>query len=84
MKSFLNHLHEKREWVLWGLPRGKRDPLDAQILYTQAKSEADVERVKRLAAKDGWHSFRVQVIDLSKPFDAGAAFGGAVKKGKKR
>lgn len=81
MKSFLNHLQEKREWVLWGLPRGKRDPIDAQILYTQAQSEADVERVKRLAAKDGWHSFRVQVLDLSKPFDAGAAFGKAVREG---
>ena len=81
MKSFLNHLHEKREWVLWGLPRGKRDRIHERILYTQAKSEADVERVKALAAKDGWHSFRVQVLDLSKPFDAGAAFGRAVREG---
>lgn len=81
MKSFLNHLHEKREWVLWGLPRGKRDRIHERILYTQAKSEADVERVKALAAKDGWHSFRVQTLDLSKPFNASAAFGKAVREG---
>jgi len=81
MKSFVHHLHEAREWVLWGLPRGKRDRIHERILYTQAKSEADLERVKALAAKDGWHSFRVQTIDLSKPFNAGAAFGKAVREG---
>jgi hypothetical protein len=81
MKSFTQHLHEAREWVLWGLPRGKRDRIHERILYTQARSEADVERVKALAAKDGWHSFRVQVLDLSKPFNAGAAFGAAVREG---
>jgi hypothetical protein len=81
VRGFLHHLHEKREWVLWGLPRGKRDRIHERILYTQAKSEADLERVKRLAAQDGWHSFRVQTLDLSKPFDAGAAFGRAVREG---
>jgi len=81
MKRFGNYLNEGKEWVLWGLPRGKRDHIDAQILYTQAKNEADIERVKALAKKDGWHSFRVQVLDLSKPFNASAAFGKAVREG---
>ena len=81
MKGFGNYLTEAKEWVLWGLPRGKRDRIHEKILYTQAKSEADVERVKGLAAKDGWHSFRVQVLDLSKPFNASAAFGKAVREG---
>jgi len=81
MKGFSNYLTEAKEWVLWGLPRGKRDRIHEKILYTQAKSEADVERVKALAAKDGWHSFRVQVLDLSKPFNASAAFGKAVREG---
>lgn len=84
MSEGLKHntnLNEAKEWVLWGLPRGKRDRIHEKILYTQAKSEADVERVKALAAKDGWHSFRVQVLDLSKPFDARAAFGKAVREG---
>ena len=81
MKGFAQRLDEAREWVLWGLPRGKRDRIHERILYTQAKSEADLERVKALAAKDGWHSFRVQTLDLSKPFNAGAAFGKAVREG---
>ena len=81
MKGFCNYLTEAKEWVLWGLPRGKRDSIHERILYTQAKSEADLERVKALAAKDGWHSFRVQTIDLSKPFNASAAFGRAVREG---
>lgn len=81
MKGFAQRLNEAREWVLWGLPRGKRDRIHERILYTQAKSEADLERVKALAAKDGWHSFRVQVLDLSKPFNASAAFGKAVREG---
>ena len=83
MKSFTHHLSEAKEWVLWGLPRGKRDRIHEKILYTQARSEADVERVKALAAKDGWHSFRVQVLDLSKPFNASAAFGKAVREKQK-
>ena len=81
MKGFGNYLTEAKEWVLWGLPRGKRDRIHERILYTQAKSEADLERVKALAAKDGWHSFRVQTLDLSKPFNASAAFGRAVREG---
>jgi hypothetical protein len=52
------------EYVLWGTPKGSNDPIDEKVLYTQGKTEADIERVKGLAAKEGWHSFRVQVLDL--------------------
>ncbi len=75
---------ESREWVLWALPKGETDPIHERILYTQARSEAEVKRVQALAARDGWHSFRVQVLDLSKPFNAGAAFAAAVKPPKAR
>lgn len=67
-----------KEYVLWGLPKGETDHLHAKILYTRGKDMADVERVKKLAAAEGWHTFSVQVIDLSKPFDARDAFGRTV------
>jgi len=68
------------EYVLWGLPKGATDALHQKILYTQGKTMADVERVKRAASLDGWHTFRVQTLDLSQPFNAGAAFAGSVRK----
>lgn len=80
-------LHEKNpgarrnpEYVLWGTPRGETDALHAKVLYTQGKTMDDVRRVQALAARDGWHSFRVQTLDVSKPFDASKAFAGAVRK----
>lgn len=54
---------DAEELILWGVPKGKKDQLHAQILSTQAKSSADVERVKAAASKDGWHSFRVQKLN---------------------
>ena len=77
-------VHESagREYVLWGLPQGENDALHSTILYTQGKTPADVERVKKLAARDGWHSFRVQVLDLSKGWDASGAFAGTVRRRK--
>jgi hypothetical protein len=64
----------EKEYVLWGLPKGSNDHLDAVVLLSCGRSPEDVEKVKKLASKEGWHTFRVQVIDLSKPFDASAAF----------
>ncbi len=69
-----------KEYILWGIPRGQTDHLHAQVLYTQGKTIADVERIKKLAKADGWHSFRVQVLDTSKPWDAGAAFASTVRR----
>jgi hypothetical protein len=57
------------ELVLWGVPRGSADRLDERVLYTQGKSMADIERVKRQAEKDGWHSFRVQTLNLQEKPD---------------
>ena len=58
----------EKEYVLWGLPKGETDRLHEKVLYTQAKTPAQMEAAKRRAAADGWHSFRVQILDLSKPF----------------
>ena len=65
------------EYVLWGLPRGSTDPLDARVLLSNGRTLQDVETVKRVSSLDGWHSFRIQTLNLSKPFDASGAFVGA-------
>jgi hypothetical protein len=57
-----------KEYVLWGLPKGKTDRLHEEILSTKAKTPSQMDEIKRRAAKDGWHSFRVQILDLSKPY----------------
>jgi hypothetical protein len=72
-------LTEAKEYILWAVPKGETDQLHAQPIYTQGRSPQDVERVKALAAKEGWHSFRMQVLDLSQPFDAPKAFAKAVR-----
>ena len=69
----------QREIILWGIPQGETDPLYEKVLYTKGKTMADVERVKAIAARDGWHTFRVQTIDLSQPFDAQRAFAGGLR-----
>lgn len=53
-----------KEYVLRGLPKGSSDHLDAAILSTQVRTPAEMEAVKKRAAKDGWHSFSVQILDL--------------------
>lgn len=58
----------EKEYVLWGLPKGKTDRLHEKVLSTKAKTPAQMDEIKRRAAKDGWHSFRVQILDLSKPY----------------
>lgn len=69
---------EEPQFILWGRPAGETDALYEKPLYTKGRSLEDVERVKAIAARDGWHTFRVQRLDLSQPFDAQAAFAGGV------
>jgi len=56
-----------KEIIVWGLPAGEQDPLKEAILSTQCHNQTDVERIRRVASADGWHSFRCQIIDGSKP-----------------
>lgn len=68
-----------REYVVWGLPAGSTDAIDARVLLSNGRSAQDVDRVKRAAGADGWHTFTVQTIDLAAPLDIRAAFAAAVK-----
>jgi hypothetical protein len=52
------------ELVLWGLPKGEADRLYEVVLSTQCKTVAEVEKIKSLAKKDGWHGFRIQKLNL--------------------
>jgi hypothetical protein len=54
------------EMVLWGLPKGETDALYQVVLLTNGTHEK-IARVKVLAARDGFHSFRVQHLDGSVP-----------------
>lgn len=52
------------EKVLYGIPKGETESYTAVLLLSNA-TDAKIEQVKVLAAKDGFHSFRVASIDLS-------------------
>ena len=69
----------EKEYVLWGLPKGETDAIHQQVLSTQAKTPAQMEDVKKRAAAAGWHSFRVQILDLSKPYKGFARSGAKAK-----
>jgi len=57
-----------KETVLYGLPEGSTERYEEVLLLTNATPET-IERVKALAARDGFHSFRVAEINLSTPPD---------------
>jgi len=65
-----------RERALWALPAGESDRLHEQVL-TSTTDPARIETVKALATADGWHGFRVQVLDVSLPDFVGAIVKGA-------
>lgn len=52
------------ETVLYGLPKDATERYEEVLLLTKATPKS-IERVKVLAARDGFHSFRVAKIDLS-------------------
>jgi hypothetical protein len=57
-----------KETVLYGIPKGKTERYDEVLLLTNATPES-IDKVKVLAAKDGFHSFRIATIDLTTPPD---------------
>lgn len=59
------------ETVLYGIPKGETERYMEVLLLTNATAEK-IERVKVLAAADGFHSFRVATVDLSVPPQFGA------------
>jgi hypothetical protein len=56
------------ETLLYGLPKDATERYEEVLLLSNATPEL-IERVKVLATRDGFHSFRVAQIDLSVPPD---------------
>jgi len=56
------------ETILYGLPKGATERYEEQLLLTNATPEL-IEQVKVMASRDGFHSFRVAEVDLTKPPD---------------
>lgn len=57
----------KAEYILWALPKGSNDRMEEKPMTSMPLTMEQVEKVKQAAAKDGWHSFRVQTDDFSAP-----------------
>ena len=57
-----------KETILYGIPKGATERYEEVLLLTNATPEK-IEQVKVLASRDGFHSFRVAVVDLSVPPD---------------
>jgi hypothetical protein len=53
------------EYVLYGIPKGETESYMEVILLSDASDSVRVEKVKAIAAKDGFHSFRVAKIDMT-------------------
>ena len=51
-------------YVLWGTPAGETDALHEQPL-TERPTAKECELVSKVAARDGWHSFRI--VPLGRP-----------------
>lgn len=66
------------KYILWAIPKGKTDRLDEVPLTSMPISQANVDRVKKAAGADGWHSFRTTVEDGAVP-DFGRAIKEAVE-----
>lgn len=54
-----------KEIVLWGIPKNETDRLYEVVLANNCRNSADIEKVKAAASKDGFHSFRVFILDLN-------------------
>ena len=55
------------EYLLYGIPAGETERYAEALLATRLASPAAAEKIKALAAKDGFHSFRVAKFDGSPP-----------------
>ena len=53
------------ELILWALPAGETDRLYEKIMSSHCRTVHDCQRIKALAEKDGWHSFRITHLDLT-------------------
>ena len=54
------------EYIVYGLPKGEtRDYLETILLVTTDRD--NIDKVKKLAGAEGWHSFRVATYNGEAP-----------------
>ena len=58
----------QKEYILWALPKGETDRLNERPIVEGIQTPQQMDDAKRKAAAQGWHGFRVQILDMSKPF----------------
>ena len=58
----------QKEYILWALPKGETDRLHERPIAEGITTPQQMDDAKRKAASQGWHGFRVQILDMSKPF----------------
>lgn len=51
------------ERILYGIPQGETERYMEVLLLTNA-TDTKIEIVKEIAARDGFHSFRIAAVDL--------------------
>lgn len=56
-----------KEILVYALPKGETERWTESLLSTQCRSKVEIEALKKRAAADGWHSFRVTTWDGSPP-----------------
>jgi hypothetical protein len=68
---FTKIINESIEYALWGLPEGKTDKFHEVLLLSRVNDRSKIDMVKKMASEDGYHSFRVQSLDIEKDWDWG-------------
>jgi len=58
----------QKEYILWALPKGETDRLHERPIAEGITTPQQMDDAKRKAASQGWHGFRVQILDMNKPF----------------
>jgi hypothetical protein len=72
----------QKEYILWALPKGETDRLEERPIAEGIQTPKQMDEAKRKAAAAGWHGFRVQILDMSKPFRWMSRPGAKAKMGK--
>lgn len=61
-----------KETLIYALSSGDNMSWQEQLISSQCKNEADVQKVIAAASADGWHSFRIAYFNGEAPDFAAA------------
>ena len=61
-----------KETLIYALSSGDNMSWQEQLISSQCKNEADVQKVIAAASADGWHSFRIAYFNGEAPNFAAA------------